>query len=98
MKIENLTNPNRVDNPQDGDLLKYIHNNGFTEEKYYWDPYIEPKEDVEKRWRDSELKASDYIVPLTDHPQHTAYMTYRQELRYYPAQQDFPNGTRPVKP
>ena len=52
----------------------------------------------ERGWRDSELQASDFIVPLTDHPQHAAYMAYRQELRDYPAQSDFPNGTRPVKP
>ena len=59
---------------------------------------LEEKTAEEKFWRDSELQASDFIVPLTDHPQHTAYMTYRQELRDYPAQEDFPNGTRPVKP
>ena len=59
---------------------------------------LEEKTAEEKFWRDYELKASDYIVPLTDHPQRAAYMTYRQELRDYPAQQDFPNGTRPVKP
>ena len=59
---------------------------------------LEEKTAEEKWWRDSELQASDYIVPLTDHPQHAAYMTYRQELRDYPAQPDFPNGTRPVKP
>ena len=98
MKIENLTNQNRVDNPQDGDLLMYTYDNGSTEKKHFWEPYIEPKEDVEKRWRDSELKESDFIVPLTDHPKHTAYMTYRQELRDYPSQSDFPNGQRPQKP
>ena len=59
---------------------------------------LEEKTAEEKWWRDSELQATDYIVPLTDHPQHAAYMTYRQELRDYPAQADFPNGTRPVKP
>lgn len=59
---------------------------------------LEEKTAEEKSWRDSELKASDFIVPLTDHPQHDAYMAYRQELRDYPAQSDFPNGTRPVKP
>ena len=59
---------------------------------------LEEKTAEEKFWRDDELKASDFIVPLTDHPQHAAYMTYRQELREYPAQEDFPNGTRPVKP
>ena len=59
---------------------------------------LEEKIAEEKQWRDYELKGSDFIVPLTDHPQHDAYMTYRQELRDYPAQEDFPNGTRPVKP
>ena len=59
---------------------------------------LEDKATEEKEWRDSELQASDFIVPLTDHPKHAAYMTYRQELRDYPAQEDFPNGTRPVKP
>ena len=59
---------------------------------------LEEKIAEEKAWRDMELKETDYIVPLTDHPQHAAYMTYRQELRDYPAQPDFPNGTRPVKP
>jgi len=59
---------------------------------------LEEKTAEEKFWRDSELQSSDFIVPLTDHPQHAAYMTYRQELRDYPAQSDFPNGTRPVKP
>jgi hypothetical protein len=56
------------------------------------------EKNTEKEWRDTELQTSDYIVPLTDHPKHAAYMTYRQELRDYPAQTDFPNGTRPVKP
>lgn len=64
-----------------------------TEEQISFDKISE-----ERTWRDYELKASDFIVPLTDHPQHAAYMTYRQELRDYPAQEDFPNGTRPVKP
>lgn len=59
---------------------------------------LEEKTAEEKEWRDYELKESDCIVPLTDHPQHAAYMTYRQELRDYPAQEDFPNGQRPIKP
>ena len=59
---------------------------------------LEEKIAEEKMWRDSELQSTDFIVPLTDHPQHAPYMTYRQELRDYPAQQDFPNGTKPVKP
>jgi len=59
---------------------------------------LEEKIAEEKEWRDMELQSSDFIVPLTDHPQHAVYMTYRQELRDYPAQEDFPNGTRPVNP
>lgn len=52
----------------------------------------------ERSWRDVELKETDFIVPLTDHPKYSAYMTYRQELRNYPSQAEFPNGERPVKP
>ena len=73
----------------------YIYSNGVFAPPV---KTLEEKTAEEKQWRDNELKASDFIVPLTDHPQHSAYMTYRQELRDYPAQSDFPNGTRPVKP
>jgi len=52
----------------------------------------------ERSWRDVELASTDFIVPLTDHPKHYEYMMYRQELRDYPSQPDFPNGTRPIKP
>jgi hypothetical protein len=59
---------------------------------------LEEKTVEEKDWRDSELRATDFIVPVTDRPNHAAYMAYRQELRDYPAKEDFPNGTRPIKP
>ena len=75
--------------------IGYTHANGVFSAPV---KTLEEKTAEEKFWRDYELKASDFIVPLTDHPQHAAYMTYRQELRDYPAQEDFPNGTRPVKP
>ena len=52
----------------------------------------------ERQWRDVELSMTDFIVPLTDHPKHSAYIIYRQELRDYPSQPDFRNGTRPIKP
>lgn len=52
----------------------------------------------EREWRDMELASSDFIVPLVDHPKHAEYMAYRQELRDYPSQPDFPNGQRPIKP
>tara|TARA_R110000737_G_C14181625_1_gene413510 strand:+ start:192 stop:476 length:285 start_codon:yes stop_codon:yes gene_type:complete len=62
--------------------------------------YIEEHEDsfldqFEKEWRDKELKNTDYIVPTTDHPQHSGYMTYRIALRNWPSTSDFPD-TRPT--
>jgi len=48
----------------------------------------------EKTWRDQELKDTDWIVAVTDHPQLAAYKTYRQELRDWPSTGDFPD-TRP---
>lgn len=58
--------------------------------------YIEEHEDsfleqFEKEWRDKELKNTDYIVPTTDHPQHSDYMTYRIALRNWPSTSDFPD-------
>ena len=47
-----------------------------------------------RMWRDMELSATDYIVPLTDHPQRAAYMTYREALRDWPSTDSFPD-TRP---
>jgi hypothetical protein len=65
--------------------------------KNYIDSF-KTEEQFVRDWRNSELESTDFIVPLTDHPKHLAYLTYRQELRDYPSQSDFPNGTRPVKP
>ena len=48
----------------------------------------------ERRWRDLELKKSDWIIPVSDHPQHAAYITYRAALRVWPSTSDFPD-TRP---
>ena len=48
-----------------------------------------------RRWRDQELTATDYIMPVTDHPQRDDYITYRTALRDWPSTQSFPD-TRPV--
>jgi hypothetical protein len=61
-------------------------------------PQLTPEEvraAEEKGWRDDELKNSDWIVPTSDHPQHTAYITYRAALRAWPSTSDFPD-TKPV--
>ena len=60
-------------------------------------PYTCPEptaEESERMWRDGELSATDYIVPLSDHPQRDAYITYREALRQWPSTEDFP-ATRP---
>jgi hypothetical protein len=51
-------------------------------------------EDAMKIWRDQELKATDWIVPIADHPQHSQYIAYRQALRDWPSTTDFPD-TKP---
>lgn len=99
MIIENITNPNQE--PQDGDKLKYIHPSGTIEIKTYNAPQEPTQEDIEneeRQWRNSELKGTDWIVSVTDHPQHASYLVYREELRDYPSQADFPNGDRPTRP
>jgi hypothetical protein len=103
MQIENLTNPNQE--PVDGDLIRYIYDSGDVVEKHFVEETVLTEEEKlqekiikEKSWRNEELNKTDFIVPLTDYPQHAEYFTYRQELRDYPQQADFPNGSRPIKP
>ena len=57
---------------------------------------VEPTAEEEARqWRDIELSSSDFIVPLSDHPQRAAYMTYRTALRNWPSTDAFP-ATKPT--
>ena len=49
------------------------------------------KEERSRQWRDSELTKTDWIVSVSDHPEHSAYLAYRQALRDWPASLDFPN-------
>ena len=56
---------------------------------------VEPTaEESERMWRDEELASTDYIMPLSDHPQRDAYITYREALRQWPSTDSFP-ATRP---
>jgi hypothetical protein len=57
-------------------------------------PATPTAEEAARMWRDGELEATDYIVPLSDHPQRAAYMTYRTALRDWPSTSNFPS-TRP---
>ena len=67
----------------------------------HYELYVEPtapqptEAEIARSWRDVELSSTDYIVPVSDHPQRAAYMTYRENLRSWPATSDFPE-TKPV--
>ena len=45
-------------------------------------------ENTARAWRDQELRESDWIITLTDHPQHSSYVTYRKALRDWPTSKD----------
>ena len=65
-----------------------------------WSHPVKTTEELEveaRYWRDGELKATDFIVPTTDYPNHALWLTYRQELRDWPSTDAFPE-TKPVKP
>jgi hypothetical protein len=64
---------------------------------YTYVPDAEATTTLAIRWRNAELLATDYIVPTTDHPQHSDYMAYRVLLRDWPSTEDF-TVTRPVVP
>jgi len=50
---------------------------------------------LQRKWRDMELVNTDYILPLTDHPDHAATLAYRVALRDWPTTSDFPD-TKPT--
>lgn len=50
---------------------------------------------LQRAWRNQELKDTDWIVPIADHPERASYLTYRIALRTWPSTDDFP-GTRPT--
>jgi len=86
----------------DGNITNTINADAeFVEANFeYYELYVAPTpveptaEETERMWRDSELSATDYIMPLSDHPQRDAYITYRESLRQWPSTSLFPT-TRP---
>ena len=76
--------------------LEFVEANFEHYEEWVAPTPVEPTaEETERMWRDSELSSSDFIVPLSDHPQRDAYITYRESLRQWPSTESFPD-TRPV--
>tara|TARA_R110000803_G_scaffold4471_3_gene15048 strand:- start:450 stop:740 length:291 start_codon:yes stop_codon:yes gene_type:complete len=86
----------------DGNITNTINADAeFVEANFeYYEEWVAPTpvaptaEVSERQWRDMELSATDYIVPLSDHPQRDAYIIYREALRQWPSTEDFP-ATRP---
>jgi hypothetical protein len=96
MSLTNLTNPGA--DPMEGDRVEYKMPNGTRVVKVFHAPAEPTAEDIAqgaRSWRDLELQRTDWIVPVTDHPQHAAYLAYRQALRDWPSTADFPD-TKPV--
>ena len=92
--ITNLTNPDQA--PVIGDLITRTGANYSVTEEYHGSREPQDPTDLEiaqgaREWRDASLKATDYIVPLSDHPSRTATMTYRTALRDWPSTSDFPD-------
>ena len=95
MEITNITNPGK--DPVEGDWVQIVQGNTVIKQEYHA-PYVQTEEDIKaeaRGWRDAELKNTDWVFPLTDHPQHAAYKAYRQELRDWPSTADFP-ATKPT--
>jgi len=96
--IINLTESERSQNPQEGDLLRYVYENGAIKIKTFREPSPITSEEIEdqaKQWRNSELESTDWIVSLIDHPNHSTVLTYRQALRDWPSTGNFPD-TKPT--
>lgn len=94
METINHTNPGQT--PVNGDWIEIKDGNSSVKREYSA-PYVATAEDLAQEsrgWRDHELQSTDYVVPLSDHPQHAAYMTYRTKLRDWPSTSNFP-ATKP---
>ena len=87
----------------DGNVTNHIKADAeFVEANFeHYELWVEPTApepttaEAGRMWRDMELSSSDYIVPLSDHPQRAAYILYRESLRAWPASDNFP-ATRPT--
>ena len=56
---------------------------------------LEAKKVKEKLWRNKELKKTDWVVMLDDHPERPLYYSYRTRLRDWTDTSEFPD-TRPT--
>ncbi len=85
-----------------GDIIKFTLHNGGTISKTITEEDVmvaDPTEEeiitatlaIEaKRWRNQELKSTDTLSLLADHPNNANILLYRQELREWPNTGNFP--------
>jgi hypothetical protein len=86
----------------DGNVTNYITADAeFVEANFeHYELWVEPTpveptaEEEARQWRDDQLAFTDWIIPLTDHPQREAHITYRESLRQWPSTESFPE-TKP---
>lgn len=82
--------------PIEGGLTRKYMSVGTPLEHYIEYTHVTPSVSVTaKEWRNLELSSTDWLVPIIDHPQHSAYLSYRQALRDWPDTESFPD-TRPT--
>ena len=80
-------------------LSKYLYDDGSYVIKEVPVEYVPTAEEIAadaRAWRDSQLQATDGIPAITDHPERSAYLTYRTALRDWPSTSEFPSGTKPT--
>jgi len=95
--LENNTavTPERL--PEVGEHARYVEGERVWFGEYHPLPVYTEQEIAEKRarqWRDNRLLTTDYMVPLSDHPQRAAYLAFRVALREWPNTESFP-ATQP---
>lgn len=86
----------------DGNVTNYITADAeFVEANFeHYELWVDPTpveptaEEAARQWRDMELAFTDWIIPLIDHPQREAHITYRESLRQWPSTESFPE-TKP---
>ena len=65
-----------------------------------WSHPVKTTQELENEardWRNSELKKTDFIIQITDYPNYSDWVTYRENLRNWPDTDDFPE-TEPNAP
>ena len=95
MEIINHTNPGQT--PVNGDWIEIIDGKSSIKREHYEAPAQTAEEaaQIARDWRDAELETTDFIVPLSDHPERDDYLVYRVSLRDWPADaENFPD-TKP---